>query len=343
MSKILSVIIPTFNRSGFVQSCLTALMKCGVQDLEVIVVDDGGNDDTESVVRSHSMPALYFRQENSGPAAARNLGFRNSTGRYVAFLDCDDEWLPDAPAKALSVMQAHPEIDVLFADAHMGNRQDGFVSWIEIAGEEAFQKLPSRELEPGLRQLEREPFFRRMVYRNAVFLGSCLMKREAFESIGPFDPELCGAADWHLWLRMASRLNFAFWSEPMSIYTKHQEGMSNDHDGMSLEFCTTLKKLRRFDSLTTEQRAWVEARLRHHLFGYAYRAYNRGEFPKARRRFVDLLRTTGWEAKGTLYWLLSALPFGMAGGLRRLKHLVSGGVSIQDDRPAQSLAARGAK
>jgi hypothetical protein len=225
----------------------------------------------------------------------------------------------------------------------MGNVQEGFVSWIETAGEEVFRQLPGVELEPKLKRLDLEPFFRRMVFRNAVFLGSCLLKRETFEQIGQFDEELCGAADWHLWLRLASKVQFAFWDEPLSIYTKHLEGMSNDHDGMSKEFCTTLKKLQAFESLSPSLRDWVRQRLEHHLFGYAYRAYNRGDFREARRRFGDLLRTSGFRVKGSLYYLLSALPFGLAGGLRRLKHLVSGGSALPQESQAKSLAVRGAK
>ena len=91
--------------------------------------------------------------------------------------------------------------------------------------------------------MDASPLLRRMALRNPVFIGAVVMKREAFVRAGMFDPELCGAADWNLWLRMAATSTFAYWHEPLAIYTKHVDGMSNDLDGMRKEFCMALKKL----------------------------------------------------------------------------------------------------
>lgn len=85
-----------------------------------------------------------------------------------------------------------------------------------------------------------------------------------------------------------------------------------------------LKRLQGQAVLTAPAESIRQRQLRHHLFGYAYRAYDRGDYREARRRFRDLLRTTGWEARGLAYWLLSCLPRGLAGRLRRVKHWWSG-------------------
>ena len=76
--------------------------------------------------------------------------------------------------------------------------------------------------------------------------------------------------------------------------------------------------------LPPEARSIRDRQLRHHLFNYAYRAYDRGDYPLARQRFRQLLRSTGWEWRGVMYLLLTSLPFGMAGWLRSLKHTVAG-------------------
>jgi glycosyltransferase involved in cell wall biosynthesis len=317
----LSVIVPAYNRASFLPAMVGSLRASGVKGLEILIVDDGSKDDTRAVAESLGEPVRYVWQANAGPAAARNNGFGLSKGRYLAFVDSDDEWLPGAAEGLIELLDRHPEIDVLFTDARMGNRQDGFVSWIDGAGGQVFAALPSREPEGGLRVLERRPLFRRMAERNMVFISCTVVRREAFAGAGMFDQTLCGAADWHLWLRLASRATFAYRAQPLGNYTRHDGCMSNDHDGMKREFCLTLKKLLAPGALGPDgDPDRVRERLRHHLFGYAYDAYDRGEYPEARRRFAALLRDGGPELSGAAYWLLSALPFGLAGSVRRFKH-----------------------
>ena len=325
MSRSITVIIPTYNRSGYVRQCLRSLRACGLGNLEVIVADDGSTDDTEQVVAAADPEAQYFRQANTGtPATARNRGFEISTGRYVAFLDCDDEWLPETPVRAIELLDRYPEVDVLFAEACMGNPEEGFNSWIEMGGQAAFFDLPHTCPEADFRILEQGPFFRRLAVRNPVFIGSVVMRREAFAQSGGFDAQLRGAADWELWLRMASNLTFGYLDRPLAVYTRHLDNMSSDHDGMGHEFCVALKKvLAKCHWLTSVNRDWVADRLRHHLFSHGYRAYERSDYHEARARFADLLRSCGPELRGGTYWTLCALPFGMAGRLRRLKHLLS--------------------
>jgi glycosyltransferase involved in cell wall biosynthesis len=319
----LSVIIPTYNRSGFVRTCLAALRESGVSDLEILVTDDGSTDDTKDVVAAVDSGARYLWYEHLGsPASPRNRAFAASRGRYVGFLDCDDRWLPGAPARAVELLDRYPEVDILFGEARVGNPEEGYLSWIEVAGQSEFWKLIATEPEPGFRVFERRPFFRRMSVRNPVFIGACIMRREVFEAVGQFDPELCGAADWELWLRIASRFTFGYMSEPLGVWTQHRTNMSGNHDTMSLDFCLALRKVLEKCTLPDEDARLIRSQLRHHLFGYAYRAYARGEFAVARARFVNLLSASGFEWRGAAYWTLCALPFSAANGLRRLKHML---------------------
>lgn len=89
-----SVVIPTFNRANLLREALASLVAQRFPDFETIVIDDGSEDDIESVTRACGLPAQYFRQPNSGPGAARNLALRHARGQYVTFLDSDDIWFP---------------------------------------------------------------------------------------------------------------------------------------------------------------------------------------------------------------------------------------------------------
>jgi hypothetical protein len=86
---LFSVIIPTYNRRPLLRRMLESVMRQSCQDFEVIVVDDGSSDGTETMVAEFSR-VIYLRQQNRGPGAARNLGWANAKGEYVAFLDSDD-------------------------------------------------------------------------------------------------------------------------------------------------------------------------------------------------------------------------------------------------------------
>jgi glycosyltransferase involved in cell wall biosynthesis len=91
---LFSVVIPTFNRSHLLQATLESVFAQTFSDYEVIVVDDGSTDDTQEMMKSYGERVQFFRQENAGPGAARNLGISRAGGEYVAFLDSDDLWFP---------------------------------------------------------------------------------------------------------------------------------------------------------------------------------------------------------------------------------------------------------
>src|SRR5665213_2910 len=89
-----SVIVPAYNSECFIAEALKSVLVQGPSVIEVIVVDDGSVDSTCDIVRSFGDPVRLIRQENQGPAAARNNGLRRVRGDYIAFLDADDVWLP---------------------------------------------------------------------------------------------------------------------------------------------------------------------------------------------------------------------------------------------------------
>lgn len=88
-----SVIIPTYNRAALLGEALKSVFAQTFKDYEIIVVDDGSTDGTEEMLAGLAGKVRYYRQENKGPGAARNLGIYNAAGDYVAFLDSDDVWL----------------------------------------------------------------------------------------------------------------------------------------------------------------------------------------------------------------------------------------------------------
>ena len=318
-----SVVIPTYNRASLVDRCLASLHAAGIDDLEVIVVDDGGTDDTARVVEGRG---IYVRQANAGPAKARNLGFETSRGRFVGFIDSDDEWINRAALRVRDQLDANSDIDVLFADSLMGNDADGYVSFVEEYGDGLFFGLPHTIRSGHVRVFDREPFFRQLSTRNVMFLGSMLIRREFFDRVGRFDAALRGAADWDFFMRAAASGTLAFSEGPaMSRYYKHDEGMSTNQDHMLEEFILALDSVRRRASLAAPMRAHVDERIRAQVFGWAWRAYEAGDMSLARERLQWAGRLGASGAREKVYLASTYLPAALVNSIRHVRRRMSVG------------------
>lgn len=315
----LSVIIPAYNRADLIEATIESILDAGLEDFEIVVVDDGSTDRTPEVVGAMGPPVFYLRKENGGLASARNAGFAASHGRYVAFLDSDDLWLPGAVGALIEHLDEREEIPFLFGDAQMGSPEDGFRSFVGTFAGEALQELPSREVRPGVRRFDRRPFFRLLVRRNLMFLGSMVSRREVLEQIGPFDSVPYGAEDWHYFLRLGLQYDYHYCEDlPVATYVQHSSNMTKDQDRMNYGFSKALERLLEEPGLEAEEREYVLHHLRRSKFCYAYPAYDRGDLLAARERFVDCLRC-GFAWKPFAYWIACQFPPPILRSVRFLK------------------------
>jgi glycosyltransferase involved in cell wall biosynthesis len=160
-------------------------------DLEVIVVDDGSTDHTQAVVAGYGNRIRTIYQENRGPAAARNTGFRTSQGDYLLFLDSDDLIPPDKLELQVSFLEKQPDFGLVYS------------AWQEI-NEDGTQVLG--EVRPNMQGHLLKEILRRDLF---FFPGAAVIRRECLERVGPFDEALYGCEDADMWLRLA-RAGYAF-------------------------------------------------------------------------------------------------------------------------------------
>lgn len=112
MPKI-TVVIPLYNKAGYIRRALDSVFSQTFIDYEIIVIDDGSTDDSVDHVEIYNDSRLrIIHQENSGPGAARNRGINESRGEYIAFLDADDEWLPNYLATSFSILERNPQCGI---------------------------------------------------------------------------------------------------------------------------------------------------------------------------------------------------------------------------------------
>ncbi|MEQ8396051.1 glycosyltransferase [Thalassobaculum sp.] len=191
-NKLVSVVIPSFNRARVLEQAIDSALKQTYPHIEIVVVDDGSTDDTLERLERLQEPRLKVLStpRNLGPARARNLGIEHCAGAYIAFLDSDDTWTPwKIETQIACFKRGEPELGAVYCGRRV-RLTDG----------------STLDVRPGCRG----DIFATLRRRNTIPLPTLMVRREVLEKVGTFDPELPACEDWDLVLRIAQRYTFDF-------------------------------------------------------------------------------------------------------------------------------------
>lgn len=120
-----SIVIPTFNRSGYLQKAIKSVLAQSLTDIEIIIVDDGSQDNTPKIVKNYSDNRIqYFYQTNTGRSAARNKGMERSSGIFISLLDDDDVYLPQKLEHQVGFLEMHPPYDAVASAGYIIDEND---------------------------------------------------------------------------------------------------------------------------------------------------------------------------------------------------------------------------
>lgn len=206
-----TVIIPTFNRARYLGQAIESVLRQSVEDLELLIVDDGSTDDTRALLDAVTDPRLrVLRQEHRGISAAMNAGLREAKGVYVARLDSDDVWFADLLARSVEVLDASPEIGVVYSRAQAMSA-DG-------TPREHYLGLPLRFPDDPLLSL---------AWGDATCNITAVARRACFVSAGPYDETMRTHEDWDMWLRVARDHRFAFLNCTLARFREHEDGITS--------------------------------------------------------------------------------------------------------------------
>lgn len=197
---LFSVVIPTYNRAALLREALNSVFAQEFTDFEVIVVDDGSTDETKSVARSFGERVRFFRQENRGPGAARNLGIHRASGEYVAFLDSDDVWFPWTLATHVETIRA--------------SARPSFISGRGVAITEYGQV---GRIKRPFRSKSYADMFSACAGATPPLGGtsSIAVSKQCVRNVGGFCEEFINGEDTDLWLRLGGAENFVRIYEPV--------------------------------------------------------------------------------------------------------------------------------
>jgi glycosyltransferase involved in cell wall biosynthesis len=208
-----SVVIPTYNRAPLLGRAIRSVLGQCFEDFEVIVVDDGSTDETAAVVAAFGDPRVRYVRlaRNTGAGAARNAGIRLARGKFLAFQDSDDEWLPSKLSKQMSEFARGPEgLGVVYSDMQRV-WGDGTTTYL------AAPTVLSGRLVGGVR------------FYQVCDLGvqSTVIRREWLDAAGHFNEELPALEDLEMFIRLSRLCAFQRLREPLVRYHDTQ-GLSKD-------------------------------------------------------------------------------------------------------------------
>jgi len=216
---LISVIIPTYNREGFVGKAIDSVMRQSFTDFELIVIDDGSTDGTRQILEAYGADVKCIFQENTGVSSARNAGIRVAQGTWVAFLDSDDEWTEDYLSCQMEQIKKFPKAAAHIANAVTilpnGGRSSLFV---ETGLLDRFNAKPCLIVERPLSTI---------VAHAPWFLQSTIMRRDILLNAGLLDEELSIAEDLDLVARVALRGPFTFCRKELVEVYRREESLVN--------------------------------------------------------------------------------------------------------------------
>jgi glycosyltransferase involved in cell wall biosynthesis len=300
-----SVVIPSYNSSRYLAEAIDSVLAQTYQDFEIIVIDDGSTDSTAELVAGYGDRVRYYQQHQRGPAAARNLGIRSARGRYVAFQDADDLWMPDKLAKQMALLERRPELAMVFC-GHTAFDVEGPVTWC-------------RGLEKR-RWLMKGDVVQNIFLNSEIGTPTVMVRRDVFDSVGGFDEDLQIGEDDNLWMRIASAYPVELLDEPMAAVRVHSKGISRHP---LTTYSAQLLQLQllpvRYPALTQRLKPVLSIKRGQVHYELGLHHFSNNELKEARAAFGKAFRANPWQWLFSYRYLLTLLPHAWVRAIRRLK------------------------
>lgn len=229
-----SVIIPTYNRRKWLVDAINSVLSQKYKQFELIVIDDGSNDGTSELEILKNSRIQYIQKENKGPSSARNLGAQKAKYDTLAFLDSDDQWLPNKLAEQAKLFQ-ETDFKASYTDEiwiRNGVRVNQHKHHYKVGGWIYLDCLPLCRISPS----------------------SIALKKDVFFELGMFNEEFIIAEDYDLWLKLTSKYEIGYIDKKLiKKFGGHEDQLSKNW-GMDINRVKSLEWMLRNGDLKDEWR-----------------------------------------------------------------------------------------
>ena len=289
LNVAVSVIIPAYNGALYIGKAIESVLAQDYNNYEILVIDDGSKDNTQEVVSQYQNKVKYIYQENQGVAEARNRGLESAAGKYIAFLDQDDFFLPHKLSSQVAILDKDASIGLVNSGWEIVNREG-----IKLAAVEPWYNLPQLDLES-------------LIIWKPVFLGAMLFRRSWLERCEKFATTLEQTPDVDLVLRLAGIGCPATWVKQATVaYRQHEKNASKNTSLQAQELDLILGRFFNNSDLTPNIKA-LEAESRYQsLVWSAWRLYDTGNLPEMTNYLAKSLNySPKYPTETVIHWIES--------------------------------------
>lgn len=295
-----SVIIPTFKHEQFIAQTLESVLSQTRRPDEIIVVNDGSPDGTDSAVQPFLDRVTYAKQQNGGISAALNCGVNIASGEYMLCLASDDWLCPNALEVLAAPLDLDPEVGVSYADIFLVGER----------GQLLAEEFPRR----SSRRTGKQDATRSLIEGNFIPAMACLVRAEALRDAGGFR-DYPYSQDWAMWLQLALNGWRFFGSEEQVAYYRRHGGNTTHSRNEAAGLINAIDMLRGFQGVGDNQTHMLAKEFERAVAEYerclARVELNAGRTARARRRYFRLLRSDRCKTIAVCGLVLSMMPVRM--------------------------------
>lgn len=296
--------MPAYNARPFIEDAIRSVLNQDYPNLELVVVDDGSKDGTPDAAEQFGSRVKVLRQDNSGPAAARNSGIAAARGDFITFLDADDVWLPGKVSMQVQYLQHHPDVGVVFG---------GFLHWCPQPDGSYLAAPAPVNLGSPLKLVPEHSgwIYKDILLDSVICIITAMVRRSVIETVGVFDESLRTGEDYDFWLRVSRQFRAAGFDRTLAYYRMHAASTTQVPRTESNEYKVLLKTLTRHGPAGPDKVAPPESALRARFFklcfDHGYFHVHRGDAEVAQQAFGAAIRHSPLRPKAWIYWMLATI------------------------------------
>lgn len=290
----ISIIMNCYNGEAYVKEAIDSIFAQTYKNWEIIFWDNNSTDNSANIAKSFGLRVKYFRSAETIPLTqARNKALIEANGEYIAFLDCDDLWLPHKLEKQIDLLESNKKLGFVFSDS-IFFYEDGY-SYLNFSR----------------REPQRGKIFRALLAKYFIDIETVVLRRQFLIEKGiSFNEEIILAQDRDLFLKVAYYYDVDYVSEPLAKWRIHSGGMSNKHYEQAIldeEYILNYWK-KTHPNFTSEFEKEIQMCQSHMIWQKAMVCWNQKQIKKFRN---ELLKGTWKDLRKTLVYILSFFPPGL--------------------------------